>query len=198
MEAEAYSEYLRATYSFEVEHWEEALNSFVKSRQICTQLIKISDAIQSLVYQEKIDQIDQAIRYCNYKLNKGGKMLSLEEILELKSKTQDPALTAKIDSLLEENRQKVLESKGALEIEYHGDKLPIKNEKVVLLLQKIDEIDLNIKSLDKNFIEIEGKGLNLSNVEEKLSKIRYNHLRRLFIKACISRSFLTMKKQSNW
>lgn len=146
------------------------MTSFVKSRQICTQLIKISDAIQSLVYQEKIDQIDQAIRYCNYKLNKGGKMMSLEEILELRNKTQDPALTTKIDALLEENRQKVLESKGALEIEYHGEKLPIKNEKVVVLLQKIEEIDTNIKNLEKSRIEVEGKEGGMSNVEEKLSK----------------------------
>jgi len=177
LEAETYSEHLKAIYAFEIEHWEEALNSFVKSRQICTQLIKISDAIQSLVYEEKIDQIDQSIRYCNYKLNKGGKMMSLEEILELKNKTQDPSLTAKIDSLLEENRQKVLESKGSLEIEYHGEKLPIKNEKVGLLWQKIEEIDMNMKNLDKNSIEIEGKGLNLMNIEEKLSK---NHIYKKF------------------
>ena len=170
MEAETYSEYLRAVYAFEIEHWEEALNSFVKSRQICTQLIKISDAIQSLVYQEKMDQIDQAIRYCNYKLNKGGKVMSLEEILELKNKTQDPSLTAKIDAMLEENRQKVLESKGSLEIEYHGEKLPIKNEKVGVLLQKIEELYMNIKNLDNNSIEIEGKELDLGNTEEKLSK----------------------------
>ena len=153
-----------------MEHWEEALNSFVKSRQICTQLIKISDAIQSLVYQERIDQIDQAIRYCNYKLNKGGKLLSLEEILELKNKTQDPSLTAKIESLLEENRQKMLETKGGLEIEYHGEKLPIKNEKIGLLFQRIEEIDMNMKNLEKKEMEIEGKGVNLKNVEEKFGK----------------------------
>ena len=171
LEAETYSEYIKAVYFFEVEHWEDALNSFIKSRQICTQLIKISDAIQSLVYQERIEQIDQAIRYCNYKLNKGGKLMTLEEILELKNKTQDPSLTAKIDSLLEENRTKLLETKGGLEIEYHGEKLPIKNEKVGIMIQRIEEIDMNMKNLEKNEIEIEGKAGNLKNIEEKLSKM---------------------------
>lgn len=154
-----------------MEQWEEALNAFVKSRQICVQLIKTSDAFQSLVYQEKIDQIDQAIRYCNYKLNKGGKMLSLPEILELQNNTQDPALTARIEALLEENRKKELETKGGLEIEYHGEKLPIKNEKVGLLMQRIEEIMMNLANLDKKAMEIEGKhkGISMSNVEEKLS-----------------------------
>lgn len=127
------------------------MNSFIKSRQICSQLIKISDAIQSIVYQERIDQIDQAIRYCNYKLNKGGKLMSLEEILELKNKTQDPSLNLRLEALLEENRQKSLESKGGMEIEFNGEKLPIKNDTVSVLLQKIDEIGVNSKKLDQNF-----------------------------------------------
>lgn len=157
---------MRATYAFEIENWEDALNSFIKSRQICSQLIKISDAIQSLVYQEKIDQIDQAIRYCNYKLNKGGKLLSLEEILELKNKTQDPSLNSRLEALLEENRQKLIESKGGLEIEYNGEKLPIKNEKVWLLLQKIEEIGLNITKI----------AASVGSIEERLSMIKLNEI----------------------
>lgn len=171
---------MRATYAFEIENWEDALNSFIKSRQICSQLIKISDAIQSLVYQEKIDQIDQAIRYCNYKLNKGGKLLSLEEILELKNKTQDPSLNSRLEALLEENRQKLIESKGGLEIEYNGEKLPIKNEKVWLLLQKIEEVGLNITKI----------AASVGSIEERLSTIYLNEINETkFIFSLLYRDF---------
>lgn len=89
--------------------------------------------------------------------------MSLEEILELKNKTQDPSLNLRLEALLEENRQKLLESKGGLEIEFNGEKLPIKNDTVWVLLQKIEEIGVNSKKLDQNFSILDN-----SLVEQKL------------------------------
>ena len=95
-------------------------------------------------------------RYCNFKLSKGSKLLSLEEILELKTKAHDPSLTERLEALLEESRRKEMEGSGTKEVDFCNEKLPLKNEKVLLCLHKVEEIDVNLRGIggeEKNFEE---------------------------------------------
>ena len=46
--------------------------------------MKVSDSLQGVLYKEKIEQIDQALRYCNHKASKGKSMMTIENILEMK------------------------------------------------------------------------------------------------------------------
>ena len=55
-----------------MEKWETSLNSFIKSRKIYSELEKISDKLEKMIYIEKIEQIDQSIRYCNHKVDSKG------------------------------------------------------------------------------------------------------------------------------
>lgn len=106
------------------------------------------------------------IRYCNFKLSKGSKLLSLEEILELKTKAHDPSLAERLEALLEESRKKEMEGSGTKEVDFCGEKLPLKNEKVLLCLHKVDEIDVNLRGIggeEKNFEEKLGKSQKFFN-----------------------------------
>jgi hypothetical protein len=59
---------------------------------------KASDSLSEKVFREKIDQVEQTIKFCNFKISKG-KELSITEIVELR-KGGDPALSELIEVLL--------------------------------------------------------------------------------------------------
>lgn len=56
---------------------------------------KASDSLSEKVFREKIDQVEQTIKFCNFKISKG-RELSITEIVELR-KGGDPALSALIE-----------------------------------------------------------------------------------------------------
>lgn len=51
----------------------------------------MSDSLSEKVFNEKIDQIEQTIKFCNFKISKG-KELSITEIVDLR-KGGDAALS---------------------------------------------------------------------------------------------------------
>ena len=55
----------------------------------------MSDSLSEKVCREKIDQIEQTIKFCNFKISKG-KELSIAEIVELR-KGGDASLSNLID-----------------------------------------------------------------------------------------------------
>ena len=76
--------------------------------------------------------------------------------------------------------------KNNVEITYHGKVLPIKNEKTLIAMQKIDELSKVIHKMDSNQMEV----MEDSGESTKLSKFRYkersNKIRLLY------RAFLTL------
>ena len=59
--------------------------------------MKVSDSLTASILRERIDQVDQSIKYCTFKESKG-KQLSINEILEMK-KFNEPSLRAKLENL---------------------------------------------------------------------------------------------------
>lgn len=55
----------------------------------------MSDSLSEKVFKEKVDQIEQTIRFCDFKISKG-KQLSITEIVELR-KDGDPSLANLMD-----------------------------------------------------------------------------------------------------
>lgn len=55
----------------------------------------MSDSLSEKVFREKVDQIEQTIRFCDFKISKG-KQLSITEIVELR-KDGDPSLANLMD-----------------------------------------------------------------------------------------------------
>lgn len=58
---------------------------------------RVSDSLSEKVFKEKVDQIEQTIRFCDFKISKG-KQLSITEIVELR-KDGDPSLANLMDSM---------------------------------------------------------------------------------------------------
>lgn len=56
---------------------------------------RVSDSLSEKVFREKVDQIEQTIRFCDFKISKG-KQLSITEIVELR-KDGDPSLANLMD-----------------------------------------------------------------------------------------------------
>jgi hypothetical protein len=59
------------------------------------ELMKTSTSISAELFKEKIDQFDQTIKFCNFKISKG-KDMSVSEIIEMK-KLGDPNLSTLIE-----------------------------------------------------------------------------------------------------
>jgi len=148
LEADAYSEYIEGAYRFEIEEWEASYNSFMRSRKIYQELSKVSDSLQRILYQERIEQIDQSIRYCNFKMGKE----TLETVEDSMRATNDPSLSTQIEKLMTEKMQQNI--KNSVEINYHGKVLPIKNEKTLIAMQKIDELSKVINKMDSKQMEV--------------------------------------------
>ena len=84
LEAEAYATHLEGMWHFEKEQWVNAQESYLRCRSIYSDITKVSDSMQQVLYNDKIEQIDQALRYCNHKASKGKNMMTIESILEMK------------------------------------------------------------------------------------------------------------------
>lgn len=70
-EAESYSYYLQGFLHLEQQQWKEAQNKLIACREIITDLLGNIDTMNAKVYREKIDQVDQTIKFCNFKISKG-------------------------------------------------------------------------------------------------------------------------------
>lgn len=67
-------------------------------KSLIQDLGRVSDSLSEKVFKEKVDQIEQTIRFCDFKISKG-KQLSITEIVELR-KDGDPSLANLMDVAL--------------------------------------------------------------------------------------------------
>lgn len=95
-----------------------------------------------------MDQIDQTIKFCNFKLSKSDK-LSVSEIIEIR-KGGDPTLSNLLQSLTERRLKEVsLESQD--EIKFGTERYPIKNKNIILQKSKIDSEIENLESIKEKY-----------------------------------------------
>jgi len=67
-------------YYSEAQKQDQPLKYYVRSRELLLQILQNSDSLQGVVYQDKIEQLNNAIRYA-YQYAGGSLSDSLEEIL---------------------------------------------------------------------------------------------------------------------
>lgn len=84
---------MEGVYNFEIEEWEAAYTNFMRSRKIYGEVSRVSDSLQKILYQERIEQIDQSLRYCNFKRGKE----SLDPVEDSIKPTNDPTLSTQIE-----------------------------------------------------------------------------------------------------
>lgn len=98
MEAESQELFLSALLSVEMKRFRQAIEDFLKSRGILGKLLEIVGSIEKTHMMEKLEQIDNNIRFCRYQLNEfAGKS---DEIIEFgKILMNDPTLAVKLEVL---------------------------------------------------------------------------------------------------
>lgn len=71
LEAHAYELYLEGLCEFEKQNWAAAQGKLIACREIMADVGRVSDSLSERVFKEKIDQIEQSIKFCNFKISKG-------------------------------------------------------------------------------------------------------------------------------
>jgi signal recognition particle subunit SRP68 len=80
-ETRAYAAFMAALAFHECNRFELALRRYIDSRDLYSELLKQSDTLQGVVYRERIELIDQSIRFC-YKKVGGNIFDSIDVILK--------------------------------------------------------------------------------------------------------------------
>lgn len=132
LEAHAYELFLEGSLEFEKEKWANAQSKLIACREIMSDIGKVSDSLSEKVFKEKIDQIEQTIKFCNFKISKG-KELSITEIVELR-KGGDASLSNLIDVIsflfsLLQRRGLVISRSAKLEVRFTSETRDIRSKK---------------------------------------------------------------------
>ena len=103
LEGQAYQLYLQGSCDFERQQWAQAQSKLIACREILGDVGKVSDSMSERAVKEKVDQIEQTIKFCNFKMSKGKKALSVAEIVELR-KGADAGLSGIMEVAVREYR----------------------------------------------------------------------------------------------
>eukprot|EP00357_Protocruzia_adherens_P032037 CAMPEP_0115007186 /NCGR_PEP_ID=MMETSP0216-20121206/21006_1 /TAXON_ID=223996 /ORGANISM="Protocruzia adherens, Strain Boccale" /LENGTH=602 /DNA_ID=CAMNT_0002374033 /DNA_START=30 /DNA_END=1838 /DNA_ORIENTATION=- len=138
LESEGYFHWMQGNLASEEGKWEEALAKFEQSKAIFGELAKITDSLDSIVFSEKIEQIEPFIRYCQYNFH--GSFADPAALKDLTSGKLGPyaeSLKSRVEDLLTEEKTKQVEE--GVKIDFNGQNLTIKNDKTRLSLQLAEE-----------------------------------------------------------
>ncbi|XP_065846752.1 signal recognition particle subunit SRP68-like [Oscarella lobularis] len=140
LEAQAYSAWMNGNLNFEMREWQTALSLF---REASTIYGRLSSALPThkALYDQRVEEIVPNIRYCAYNIGDGS--ADIEELMKLRMTAGDQDLLAgKIDEVLAQSRAQQAETMK--EITWHGQTVPVKNEKVRVFILRTLESDQEI------------------------------------------------------
>lgn len=120
LEAEAYACWISGVHLLEKQQWKTALEQFMRSQTIYSELAKVADTDMRDVCNERVTEIRPSIRFCRYQLGEEGSDIEIPLI--------DEVLVGKLEGIISEVRQKNIEALRS--IEWRGRKVPIRSEKV--------------------------------------------------------------------
>jgi signal recognition particle subunit SRP68 len=69
VEVEAYVAYISANFLIEEKKFADALDNLIKAKIVYEKIAHYKDAIEAVIYEEKVAQIDTLIRLCSFNLN---------------------------------------------------------------------------------------------------------------------------------
>lgn len=133
---------------FEQEKWADSAKCLIRCRGIYSELAKVCDSLTAGILRERIDQVDQSIKYCTFKESKG-KQLSINEILEMK-KVNVPSLSSQLESLTVPEEQA---RSDELTIEIAGERYPLKQPRILTEKAKVDELRKEVELADRQWQE---------------------------------------------
>lgn len=146
LETRAYHAWMDGTLSFELEHWEKALQSFNRAKTIYNRLAEAFSEEIKIVYIQKVEEIEPSIRYCAYNI---GEETSIEDLLTMRMAAGggmggEDLLAAKLDTLISQTRQK--QAATLSEVTFRGRTIPVKSEKVRVFLLAHQEAEASLAS----------------------------------------------------
>lgn len=159
LEAEAYSAWMTGTLFLEKgKAWNEALSHFHHAKSLLNELFKVSDYDRRTNIRYLLEQVEPAVRFCEYQLNRSGKSAKLETM-------GSGTLASKLESLAAEN-EVTQGCKSVSEIEWNEETYPIRDErckiKVLGAQQLVTGVDEELSSFD---------GLDWKQQEEKVDTV---------------------------
>ncbi|KAM7429566.1 signal recognition particle subunit srp68 [Porites harrisoni] len=132
LESQAYASFMKGSVSIELQNWKEALELFRQAKTIYEKLAGAFSDEQRGMYVQRVEEITPNISYCAYNLKEG--TTDINDLMQLRLSatasggTHDPVLTAKIDEVIAQTRDK--EAASMTEVSWRGRTVPVKNEKV--------------------------------------------------------------------
>ncbi|KAL4429755.1 hypothetical protein ABPG74_004392 [Tetrahymena malaccensis] len=141
-ESEAYLNFIKGIYHHERHQWEDALESYIKSRSIYLGLISVSDSLQSVFFKEKVEFLEQSIRYCHQQNN--GFILDTIDVIIAKMGTKMDIEKTPTSKVTQSEKKDQL-----IEVEYLGSKYPIKNQKAIYSYRQVEDCQKRIHELQR-------------------------------------------------
>ncbi|CAN8071893.1 unnamed protein product [Agarophyton chilense] len=160
-EAEAYWKSMIAALSLEREQWASALHAYQNVHKIYTGMAGLRAGTPAApLYEKRLEDVDQAIRFCNYNLSKSsgqGDATLLQSLRDDANRSQD-LLSEKIEAALAQARKRAAVSFG--EVTWCGITVPLRAERVreaVLMASEESKLFSHkpaaIEAYDKLFIK---------------------------------------------
>jgi hypothetical protein len=143
LEAESQLLFFTGLLKTEERKFKGGLEDFLKSRAILSQILELVGSIERVHMQEKMDQIDNNIRFCRYQLNEyAGKA---DEIIELqKMLLADHTLSVKLEDLADKVKD---DGPGADSVkkDLFGKTIEIQDPKLVHILKELEILEKTLK-----------------------------------------------------
>jgi signal recognition particle subunit SRP68 len=130
LEAEAYAKWMQATFELEREEWAKALVLFeIVGRVYGGMVAMCGGSAASGVFEERVDEVATAVRFCRYNIDRSGGNADADELLSRAGGVDDASMLGqKIDAVLAAARKKAAQNLG--EIMWCGTSVPLRSEAV--------------------------------------------------------------------
>lgn len=137
----------------EEKRFKPALEDFLKSRAILSQILELVGSIEKVHLQEKLEQIDNNIRFCRYQLNEFTG--NSDEIVELqKMLMADHTLSLKLEDLAGKVKGDGA-SGDSVRKELFGKTIEIQDPKLIQILSELEIIERSIRKQKESGIDNE-------------------------------------------
>ncbi|GAV09756.1 hypothetical protein RvY_19242 [Ramazzottius varieornatus] len=141
LEAEAYCEWMRGVHFFHKELWKQAVECLSHAKTIYERISATVDEDTRALYRQRVEETNPQIRFCAYNI---GDESAVEDLIKMRLQpgtAMGQDVLSKLDDLIAQNRGR----QSGSEVSWLGKTIPIKNQKVRVLLISSDEV---MKQLD--------------------------------------------------
>eukprot|EP00048_Salpingoeca_helianthica_P016039 m.230131 g.230131 ORF g.230131 m.230131 type:complete len:590 (+) comp17927_c0_seq1:37-1806(+) len=152
LETTAYADWISGTVAFESHDWDQAITLLRRAKFIYEKLLSLSSVEHRVLYTARIDEIEANMRFSAF--SKSGSA-GMDDLLKMqhaaRAGTLADELASKIDLAVAQTREQ--QSSAQAEIVWHGETLPVRNEKLRQHLQRARtkefDIDQKLQSGDE-------------------------------------------------